>query len=46
MVCSKQDKEITNKLNNACKLMDLQLLDSIIISSKSEYFSFKEKGLI
>ena len=31
-IASKDDIELTNKLNNACKLMDIQLLDHIIVA--------------
>ena len=31
-IASKDDMELTNKLKNACKLMDIQLLDHIIVA--------------
>ncbi len=40
---SEQDKVITTKLRNACKLLDLLLLDHLIIS-KEEYYSFADNG--
>ncbi len=42
---SEIDKRITNKLNEACKIMDIVLLDHIIINTVG-YFSFTDAGLI
>jgi len=42
---SLDDKQATDILKRAAKLMDISLLDHIIISEK-ETFSFREKGLI
>lgn len=42
---SLDDKQATDILKKAAKLMDIQLLDHVIISEK-EIFSFREKGLI
>lgn len=39
------DKQATEMLKKAAKLMDIQLIDHVIISEK-ETFSFREKGLI
>ena len=44
---SRQDEELTRKINEACKLMDIRLSDHVIISPKEgEYFSFADEGLI
>lgn len=40
---SEADNGITNKLKNACKLLEIYLLDHLIIS-KNEYFSFATSG--
>lgn len=40
---SRQDKELTAKMKEACSLMDIQLLDHIIISSE-DYVSFEDEG--
>lgn len=40
---SNADKSITLKLKEACKLLDLILLDHLIISKKS-YYSFADSG--
>ncbi len=42
---SSQDKELTTKLRDAARLMDIQLLDHIIIHP-SGFLSFAEEGLI
>lgn len=42
---SQEDKEITYRLIEAGKMMDIPVLDHIIIGHK-KYFSFKEEGLI
>jgi len=39
------DKEVTQKIKEGCKLMDINLLDHIIVSHKG-YFSFADEGLI
>lgn len=42
---SEADKKITQKLYNACKLLELVLIDHFIVS-KNSFFSFKQDGLI
>jgi|TARA_Y100000310_G_scaffold46195_1_gene42923 DNA repair protein RadC len=42
---SKNDKEITMKLHNASKILDIELLDHIILGEK-KLFSIKENRLI
>jgi len=42
---SQADINITNKINEAGKLLDIQVLDHIILTEDS-YFSFQEEGLI
>jgi len=42
---STADKEITEKIKNACLSMDIKLLDHIIVTEKS-YFSFQDEGII
>lgn len=42
---SKEDIDVTDKLANCLKMMDLRLLDHLIVT-KCDYFSFKEAGLI
>ena len=37
--------EITNKLKECCKLLDIMLLDHLIIT-KDDYFSFADEGLL
>jgi len=41
---SKADEELTQKIKNAGKLLDISLLDHIIITSEG-YFSFADEGL-
>ena len=42
---SKSDIEITNKLKDAGKTMDINVLDHIIIT-ELHYFSFADEGLL
>lgn len=42
---SREDMNITQKLDTACKYMDLRLLDHLVIG-KDDYVSFSEKGAI
>lgn len=41
---SEADKEITNKIKSACKLMDIELLDHLIISPVGSY-SFADESI-
>jgi DNA repair protein RadC len=44
---SGSDQELTNKLKEAGKLMDITILDHIIISpQEGEYFSFADQGFL
>ena len=42
---SDADIQLTKKINEACKIMDLRLIDHIILSEES-YYSFSDSGLI
>lgn len=42
---SKSDLDIVKKLNESCKLLDITLLDSIIITKQS-YMSFGDDGIL
>ena len=42
---SQQDIQLTNKLNNAAKFMDMKLTDHLIIG-RQKYFSFLDEGMI
>lgn len=42
---SSQDTEFTKKLINACKIVEVNLLDHIIIGS-DKYYSFSDKGIL
>ena len=42
---SEADKNITNKIKESAKLMDIALLDHLIITQQS-YFSFADEGLL
>lgn len=44
LIASDSDKTITRKLKQACKLLDIDLLDHLIIS-KDGYYSFADDGL-
>jgi len=44
---STSDIQLTNKLKEACKLMDICLLDHIIVSpQEGEYLSFADDGIL
>jgi DNA repair protein RadC len=40
------DQELTNKLKEAGKLIDITLLDHIILSPEGSFYSFADEGLI
>jgi DNA repair proteins len=42
---SRQDEELTHKIKEGGKLLDIQLLDHLIISNEG-YFSKTDEGLI
>ncbi|MCK4661896.1 MAG: DNA repair protein RadC [Bacteroidales bacterium] len=42
---SENDIKITNKLKNACQLLDIKILDHLIISSDG-YYSFADEGML
>jgi DNA repair protein RadC len=42
---SKQDIAVTQKIKNACALMDIRFLDHLIVTG-NEYFSFVDKGML
>lgn len=42
---SNDDVRLTTAIKDACKLMDIKLLDHIIVGDQT-YFSFREKNLI
>ncbi len=42
---SEQDVQLTQKIDNACRQLDIKLLDHIIIGGK-KYYSFADNGLI
>jgi DNA repair protein RadC len=42
---SEADKQITNKIRQAAKLLDIELIDHIIISSEG-YYSFMDDGIL
>lgn len=43
---SEEDKRITNKLCDASKLLEIQLLDHLIVSPDLKFFSFANEGLL
>jgi len=44
---SQSDKDMTSKLKNGLKLLDVQVLDHIILSpEENEYFSFGDENLM
>ncbi|RYH00018.1 DNA repair protein [archaeon] len=43
---SRSDEELTRKLKESAKLMDIRLLDHLIFAPDSSFFSFADEGLI
>ncbi len=43
---SLQDKDITKKIQESCKLLDITLLDHLIVVPEDAYFSFADEGLL
>ncbi len=43
---SLQDKDITKKIQEACKLLEITLLDHLIVVPEDAYFSFADEGLL
>jgi DNA repair protein RadC len=41
---SVEDRQLTTKLKDACKLMDIQLYDHIIVTGEDSYYSFADEG--
>ena len=41
-----QDKDITKKIQEACKLLDITLLDHLIVVPEDAYFSFADEGFL
>jgi len=47
LIPSSADRQLTDKIKEAGKLMDISLLDHIIVSpSEGEYYSFANEGLL
>jgi DNA repair protein RadC len=42
---SEEDKRLTNKIKEAGKILDIQLLDHVILTDES-YYSFTDEGII
>jgi len=43
---SKADKELTEKIKKAADLLDIKVLDHLIITPSSHYYSFADNGLL
>ena len=43
---STEDKEITKKIQSACKFLDIDVHDHIIVSPENNYLSFASEGLL
>ena len=39
---SEQDKQITKRLKDGCKLLDIVLLDHVIVTPGNKYYSFRD----
>ena len=44
MVPSTQDDDLTRKINEAGKILDITLLDHVIVSPQFDYFSYADEG--
>lgn len=40
------DKSVTNRAKEACKLIDIELIDHLILGSDSTYYSFADEGIL
>jgi DNA repair protein RadC len=43
---SDADKQLNKRVKEAGKLLDIAVLDSVIISSEENYFSFADEGIM
>ena len=43
---SKADKDLTDKIKEGSKLLDVKLLDHIIVTPENTYYSFADEGLL
>ena len=43
---SKADKDLTDKIKEGGKLLDVKLLDHIIVTPENSYYSFADEGLL
>ncbi|MBC8521282.1 MAG: JAB domain-containing protein [Methanomicrobia archaeon] len=43
---SDNDHRITEKIQEACKLFDIPLLDHVILGDDNKFYSFKDEGLL
>lgn len=43
---SNEDITITKNMKDACKILEMQLLDHIIVTSTDDYYSFADEGII
>ena len=43
---SRDDIQMTNKINDACRTVDITLHDHIIIAGKNGYYSFSDEGAL
>jgi len=41
---SEEDRRLTTRLKDACKLMDIHLFDHIIVTGEDDYYSFADAG--
>lgn len=43
---SEEDKKVTERINEASKIMGITFIDHIIVCDSEEYYSFKENGYL
>jgi len=43
---SESDRQITRKIQESARIMDIQLLDHLIITAEDSYYSFADNGLL
>jgi len=43
---SNSDRDITNKIREACKLFDIKVLDHLLITADRKYYSMMDEGVL
>jgi DNA repair protein RadC len=46
LISSKADRDVTRKMQEACKLIDVDVLDHLILGLDDKFYSFADEGLM